>query len=62
MNRAVEAAEAEMNTRISSIQGWYKFRAVVLPPILPLMIGIVVLIIRRIREQGSVPTTRRRAR
>ena len=58
-NEKIERAEMELNEYIHTIQGRYKFYAVVLPPILPLLMGIVVFVNRRIREYEGVPKSRR---
>jgi ABC-2 type transport system permease protein len=57
---ALEEADVELNKRIHAIQSRYKFLAVAIPPIPPLLIGLIVLIIRRSRETEGVPKTRRR--
>ena len=57
---ALEEADVELNKRIHAIQGRYKFLAVVIPPIPPLLVGLIVLLVRRSRETEGVPKARRR--
>ncbi len=58
VNTKEEEAKAKMNDYIQMIQGKYKFYAVALPPIPPLLIGLLVFITRRVREYEGVPKTR----
>lgn len=60
LNLKQEKAEVEQNESIEAIQGRYKLLAVALPPLPPLLIGLGVLLLRRIRETESIPTARRR--
>ena len=45
---------------ILSVRNLYKYVAVVLPPIFPLLIGIVVFFNRRSKEREGVPEQRLR--
>jgi ABC-2 type transport system permease protein len=56
----IERADVDLNEEVNRIQGQYKLWSVVLPPIPPLVIALTVLFVRRIRESGGVPTSRRR--
>ena len=56
----LEEAQVKLNENIRRIQGWYKFYAVALPPIPPLLIAFGVFFVRRIRESEGVPQSRRR--
>ena len=56
----LEEASVKLNKEIRRIQGRYKFFAVALPPIPPLLIAFGVFFVRRIRESEGVPRTRRR--
>jgi len=58
--KELEKADVELNEHISLVQGRYKLRAVVLPPIPPLLIALTVFFVRRVRESGGVPVSRRR--
>ncbi len=60
LNQEMERAEVEQNESIQAIQGRYKLLAVALPPLPPLLIGVVVMVMRRVREQEGIPTARRR--
>ncbi len=60
VNTKVEEAKAKMNDYIQAIQGRYRFYAVALPPIPPLLIGLFVYISRRVREYEGVPKSRMR--
>jgi hypothetical protein len=56
----LERADVDLNEHINRVKGQYKLWSVVLPPIPPLLIALAVLFVRRLRESGGVPTTRRR--
>ncbi len=56
----LKKASVELNENIQHIQGRYKLAAVALPPLPPLLIGIAVLVFRRIRETEGIPQSRRR--
>jgi hypothetical protein len=43
-----------MEERVTSIEDSYKVWAVVIPPIPALLLGIIVLFMRRIREYSSI--------
>ncbi len=60
VSQKIELAEVKLNEYIRKIQGQYKFYAVVLPPIPPLMIACLVFMTRRMREYEGVPKSRRR--
>ncbi len=50
--------EAKMDRQIRDIQNRYKMLAVFIPPIPPLLVGIVVLVSRRLREREGISKTR----
>ena len=52
--------ERERDRQIQQVQNEYKLMATVLPPILPLLVGLVVWAQRRIREREGVSRTRMR--
>lgn len=56
----VEKIRRETDLRIQKIQNWYKFVAVALPPIPPLIVGLVVFVRRRLREREGVSKSRLR--
>ncbi|HUT10986.1 MAG TPA: Gldg family protein [Thermoguttaceae bacterium] len=56
----IERIEIGRDAEIRKVQDGYKWRAVVLPPILPLFLAIVVFITRRVREREGVSADRLR--
>lgn len=54
----IEKIRRETDLKIQKIQNWYKFVAVVLPPIPPLLVGLVVFVRRRLREREGVSKAR----
>jgi len=60
LNTELAEAEVKLNEHVSDVQGKYKLRSVVLPPIPPLLIALTVFFVRRIRESEGVPVSRRR--
>ncbi len=60
LNLQLERADVELNENIRRIQGRYKLFAVLLPPLPPLMIGVCVFFLRRMREREGIPQSRRR--
>ncbi|MDR0871757.1 MAG: Gldg family protein [Planctomycetaceae bacterium] len=56
----VEKSDVSLNEQIQKIQGQYKLAAVALPPLPPLLIGLAVFFVRKTRERGSVPQSRRK--
>jgi len=56
----IERIEIERDAEIRRVQDQYKIRAVVLPPIPPLVLAIVVFITRRIKEREGVSASRLR--
>ena len=49
-----------VNWEILKIQNWYKFWAVFIPPIPPLLVGLIVFVHRRLREREGVTKARLR--
>jgi len=56
----IERIEIERDAEIRRVQDGYKWRAVVLPPILPLVLAIVVFITRRVKEREGIAADRLR--
>jgi ABC-2 type transport system permease protein len=61
LNIQLEKSTVDLNENIRRIQGQYKLWAVVLPPLPPLLIAIGVFFVRKIREKGGIPQSRRRS-
>lgn len=59
-DRQVEQLNGDLQNAIRRTQDWYRFTAVVLPPVLPLVMAAVVLVIRRRKEREGVSATRLR--
>jgi len=57
-DRKVEATEHEHDMDVRRVQSHYKIRAALLPPIPPLLVGIVVWFVRRKREREGVSERR----
>lgn len=58
LNQNLKRIDSELNKQVTSVQNWYKFWAVVLPPSLPLMVGLLVYFNRRAKEREGVASTR----
>lgn len=56
----IEKIRRETDLEIQKIQNWYKFVAVAIPPIPPLIVGLVVFARRRLREREGVSKVRLR--
>jgi len=56
----IEEARRQTDLRILEIQNFYKFLAVALPPIPPLLVGLVVFVSRRLREREGIAKSRLR--
>lgn len=59
-DRKVRQSERELNARIRGVQDRYKFFAVALPPILPILLAFLVFFHRRKQEQEGVSKDRLR--
>jgi ABC-2 type transport system permease protein len=59
-NRQLAAIERKRDQDIQTIQNDYKIRATAIPPIPPLLVGLVVWTRRRIREREGISRTRMR--
>jgi len=57
---AVRANDTKTNQQINRVRNWIKFLSVALPPILPLFIGVVVFLRRRLREREGMSKKRLR--
>lgn len=59
-DRDVSRIERKLNGEITSLQDWYKMMTVVLPPVLPMLVGLVVFFNRRAHEREGVSRNRLR--
>ncbi len=57
-DKNIAASEREADQAVQKIQNFYKFWAVVLPSVPPLLIGIVVFVSRRLREREGISKSR----
>lgn len=60
LDKKVTKIERELNLQITHEQDWYKMWAVVLPPILPMLVGLGVFFNRRAHEREGVARSRLR--
>jgi hypothetical protein len=60
LNKRIEQIRRESDLGIQSIQNWYKFWAVFIPPIPPLLVCLIVFVHRRLREREGVTKARLR--
>ena len=60
LERDLKQAERELELAISKVQKEYKILATVLPPIPPLVVGLVIFVGRRLREREGVSKARLR--
>ena len=56
----IERIQKNVDREIMGIKNWYKFWAVIVPPIPPLLVGLVVFVRRRLREREGVAKSRLR--
>jgi len=56
----IEEIRRRVDLEIVGIKNWYKFLAVALPPIPPLLVGLIVFVRRRLREREGVAKSRMR--
>jgi ABC-2 type transport system permease protein len=61
-DKEVRQIERELTLSIRKVQDWYKMWALLLPPILPMLIGVVVFYNRRANEREGVSKSRLRRR
>lgn len=59
-DRNIRDARRRADESISKIQNYYKMLAVFIPPIPPLLVGIVVMVSRRLREREGISKNRLR--
>jgi ABC-2 type transport system permease protein len=59
-DKEIAAIDKQLARQVSSVQNWYKFWAVVLPPIPPLLVGLAVFFNRRAKEREGVARSRLR--
>jgi ABC-2 type transport system permease protein len=59
-DQKITKIERELNLQITGEQDWYKMWAVVLPPILPMLVGLGVFFNRRAHEREGVSRNRLR--
>ncbi|HWB09104.1 MAG TPA: Gldg family protein [Pirellulales bacterium] len=60
LDKEITHIERDLNLQITSEQDWYKMWAVVLPPILPMLVGLGVFFNRRAHEREGVSRNRLR--
>ena len=54
----INKIDTQLNVLIRKVQNWYKWWAVVVPPIPPLLVGLAVFFVRRAREREGVARSR----
>ncbi len=59
-DQGIREARRQSDDSIGKIQNYYKLLAVFVPPIPPLMVGIIVMVSRRLREREGISKTRLR--
>lgn len=59
-DRQIRQSELDLAAKVRGVQNWYKFCAVVLPPILPILLALLVYLHRRQSEQEGVSQSRLR--
>ena len=59
-DQGIREARRQSDDSISKIQLYYKLLAVFIPPIPPLLVGIIVMVSRRLRERDGISKTRLR--
>ena len=59
-DQGIREARRQSDDSIGKIQNYYKLLAVFVPPIPPLMVGIIVMVSRRLRERDGISKTRLR--
>ncbi len=59
-DQGIREARRQSDDSIGKIQKYYKLLAVFVPPIPPLLVGIIVLVSRRLREREGISKTRLR--
>ena len=59
-DKQVKQSDRELAAEIQGVQNFYKFCAVILPPILPILLAFFVFFHRRRAEQEGVDTRRLR--
>jgi ABC-2 type transport system permease protein len=59
-DREINAIQTKLNLEVRHVQNRYKFWAVALPPILPLVVAVVVILLRRKQEHEGVSRSRLR--
>jgi ABC-2 type transport system permease protein len=57
----IKEARRQTDLKILEIQNFYKFLAVALPPIPPLLVGLIVFVSRRLREREGIAKSRLRS-
>jgi ABC-2 type transport system permease protein len=59
-NESIEKTRRETDLQILKIQNRFKFWAVAIPPIPPMIVGLIVFVVRRLREREGVAKSRLR--
>jgi len=57
-DKGIREARRQADDSISKIQNYYKLLAVFVPPIPPLLVGIIVFVSRRLREREGISKNR----
>jgi len=56
----IDRIQRKVDLEVAQIKNWYKFLAVALPPIPPLLVGLIVFARRRLREREGIAKSRLR--
>ncbi len=56
----IQESRRQAETQVLKLQNFYKFMAIAIPPIPPLLVGIGVFVTRRVREREGISKTRLR--
>ncbi len=59
-NEKVEESRRETEAKVIELQNTYKYLAIFLPPIPPLLVGAAVFVSRRVREREGISKNRLR--
>lgn len=60
-DREINRIETQLQLQVRRVQNWYKWWAVALPPIPPLLVGLGIFLFRRIQEKEGVAQSRLRS-
>ena len=59
-NEKVEESRRQSEAKVIELQNLYKYLAIFLPPIPPLLVGAAVFVSRRVREREGISKNRLR--